>query len=43
MARYKPHDLEPNQGSQDTSDQYGARYAADQGNSAILPGDCPAP
>lgn len=36
-------DLEPNQGTHDTSDQYGTRYAADQGNSAILPGDCPAP
>jgi hypothetical protein len=22
-------------------DQYGARFAADQGNSAILPGECP--
>ena len=22
-------------------DQYGARFAADQGNSAVLPGECP--
>jgi len=25
----------------DVSDQYGARYAADQGNTPILPGECP--
>jgi hypothetical protein len=25
----------------DTSDQYGARYAADQGNTPILPSGCP--
>lgn len=25
----------------DTSDQYGARYAADQGNTPTLPGGCP--
>jgi hypothetical protein len=25
----------------DTRDQYGARYAADQGNTPILPGECP--
>ena len=25
----------------DTTDQYGARYAADQGNTPILPGECP--
>lgn len=25
----------------DTSDQYGARFAATRGNSRLLPGDCP--
>jgi hypothetical protein len=34
-------DLEPGQGTVDTSDQYGARYAADQGNTPILPSGCP--
>jgi hypothetical protein len=24
-----------------SGDQYGARFAADQGNSAVLPGECP--
>jgi hypothetical protein len=34
-------DLEPGQGTVDTSDQYGARFAADQGNTPILPSGCP--
>jgi hypothetical protein len=32
---------DPNASGVDTTDQYGARYAANQGNTPLLPGNCP--